>query len=303
MVSVVIPAYNAEAFILQTVESVLSQRHDPLEVIVVDDGSTDGTRRLLETIDDSRLQVLSGPNGGVSRARNSGLQAGRGELIAFLDADDYWFSHKLEVQVSRLVEAPQLLAVGSLMRYESLGGRVLGVTGVVIDDDDLGLIATGHLLPFPLSSALFRGHVIREVGGFNERMPKTVQVEDLELMAKVARIGPMACIGEVLGAYRIHPHSASARRFAQQRMGVRYVRAKLAAQAGGEDLDWDSFATEYRPTWAQRHGDRVQAWYRMSGLRAAEGAWLRAVGWGMLALVLGPGYTLSRLYRQQRKRA
>lgn len=301
-VSVVIPAYNAEAFVRQTIESVLAQTYANLEVIVVDDGSSDSTRRIAEAIDDPRLKVLSGPNRGVSHARNWGVREARGDLIAFLDADDYWFHPKLKIQVSRLDEARDLLAVGCLMRYESPDGRVLGVAGQIAGAAELSLVASGHLMPFPLSSALFRRSAIQEVGGFDEELPKTVQVEDLELLAMVASAGPITCIDEVLGVYRIHSHSASASRFAQQRVGTRYVRAKLAAHAAGDRLDWDSFAAKYQPTWRQRYGDRIQAWYRVSGLRAAQAQWLRAAGWGLMALVFGPRYTLSRLYRQHLRR-
>lgn len=88
LVSVVIPAYNAETFIQQTIRSVLVQTHADLEVIVVDDGSTDATASIVRSLQDARVRLISQSNGGVSSARNKGIEAAQGAYIAFLDADD-----------------------------------------------------------------------------------------------------------------------------------------------------------------------------------------------------------------------
>lgn len=88
LVSVVIPAYNAETFIQQTIRSVLVQTHADLEVIVVDDGSTDATASIIRSLQDARVRLISQSNGGVSSARNKGIEAAQGAYIAFLDADD-----------------------------------------------------------------------------------------------------------------------------------------------------------------------------------------------------------------------
>ena len=96
-VSVIIPAYNAEAFIADTVQSVLDQTYQDFEIIVVDDGSKDGTVAALEPFG-SRVHVHTQTNGGVARARNAGVALASGEFIAFLDADDLWLPQKLERQ-------------------------------------------------------------------------------------------------------------------------------------------------------------------------------------------------------------
>ncbi|SNS73202.1 Glycosyltransferase involved in cell wall bisynthesis [Noviherbaspirillum humi] len=104
-VSVVIPVYNGAPFIAFAVESVLAQRYQPEEIIVVNDGSVDGTLQVLERFG-SRIKVISIPNGGVSNARNVGIHASTGELIAFLDADDIWDPDKLRLQVQALQAFP-----------------------------------------------------------------------------------------------------------------------------------------------------------------------------------------------------
>ncbi len=105
-ISVIIPAYNAERTILETVESVLQQSFSDFELIVVDDGSRDRTLELLSSIRDKRLKVLSYKNGGVSLARNRGIANATGEFIAFLDHDDLWTADKLELQLAALQKHP-----------------------------------------------------------------------------------------------------------------------------------------------------------------------------------------------------
>src|SRR6266481_2960226 len=100
LTSVVIPAYNAELFLERTLRSALRQTHSNLEVIVVDDGSTDKTRVIAEAaaaIDD-RVRIISVPNGGVAKSRNIGIAEANGEFVAFLDADDLWHPAKFELQ-------------------------------------------------------------------------------------------------------------------------------------------------------------------------------------------------------------
>src|SRR3954453_7539077 len=100
-VSVIIAAYNSEAYIAETIESVLGQTVPPDEVIVVDDGSTDGTRGILDGFSD-RIVALTQANSGQAVAVNKGLALARGELIGFCDADDLWTPRKLELQLALL---------------------------------------------------------------------------------------------------------------------------------------------------------------------------------------------------------
>jgi peptidoglycan/xylan/chitin deacetylase (PgdA/CDA1 family)/GT2 family glycosyltransferase len=109
LVSIIIPTYNRSAMLLRTLESVKRQRHREWEVIVIDDGSTDGTSRLFAPgVQDRRIQYLRQENAGVSAARNTGLRAAQGDFIAFLDSDDLWRPWKLEVQVTALQANPDV---------------------------------------------------------------------------------------------------------------------------------------------------------------------------------------------------
>jgi len=132
-VSAIIPVYNGERFLAEAVASVLRQRHRPLEVIVVDDGSTDGTAAVIAGLGDA-VRVVYQPNQGPAAARNAGLELARGDVIAFLDADDWWSEDKLQIQLAHLADDPQVeIVLGRLQllrqvepadggpRYEPLG--------------------------------------------------------------------------------------------------------------------------------------------------------------------------------------
>ena len=107
-VSVVIPAYNPERTILETVESVLHQTFSDFELIVINDGSTDRTLDLLQTVQDSRLKIFSYSNGGLALARNRGISHAQGAYISFIDADDLWTIDKLELQLEALKQHPDM---------------------------------------------------------------------------------------------------------------------------------------------------------------------------------------------------
>ena len=106
MISVVIPLFNKESYISDTLQSVLAQTFSNLEVIVVDDGSTDGSATMVRAINDPRVQLLEIENSGVSMARNTGITAAKYNWIAFLDADDRWAPTFLEEMVQAIEDYP-----------------------------------------------------------------------------------------------------------------------------------------------------------------------------------------------------
>ncbi|MEN6625975.1 MAG: glycosyltransferase [Candidatus Sumerlaeia bacterium] len=115
LVSVVIPAYNSEAMVGRAVKSVLSQDYSPLEVIVVDDGSSDGTAAAAEALGDSRVRVIRQTNAGPAAARNRGIRESNGEFIAFIDADDEWLPEHLRKSIEMFASSPDAGLVYSLI--------------------------------------------------------------------------------------------------------------------------------------------------------------------------------------------
>ena len=128
LVSIIVPAYNAERFIARTLRSALRQTYVTFEMIVIDDGSTDSTGAVARAFaqSDERVRVISVPNGGVAKARNIGISEAAGELVAFLDADDLWHPTKLERQMAALDEMKDAAAVYTLSRDIDVDDRVFG---------------------------------------------------------------------------------------------------------------------------------------------------------------------------------
>lgn len=137
LVSCVIPVFNGERYLAAAVASVLSQTHPVSEIIVVDDGSTDATRRVAEALS-SRVAYLFQQNAGPSSARNAGVSRASGDLVAFLDADDLWRSDKLAIQVARFDANPALvICSGHMCNFVSADADA-GLPGNSIPEPNLG---------------------------------------------------------------------------------------------------------------------------------------------------------------------
>ncbi|HKT29392.1 glycosyltransferase family 2 protein, partial [Dyella sp.] len=131
LVSVIMPVYNAEAWLRRAIDSVLAQHHDRLELLAVDDGSSDRSPEMLQTYAaaDARVRVLRQPcNGGVAAARNAGIAAARGGYIAFLDADDWWHPAKLERQLASMRKSGALISYAAYWRVAEDGRLLSQVT-------------------------------------------------------------------------------------------------------------------------------------------------------------------------------
>jgi len=107
LISCIVPVFNGERYLTEALESILKQTYRPLEIIVADDGSTDGTATLVASYGD-QVRYLFQPNAGVAAACNLGVRASRGEFIAFLAADDLWHPQKLVLQMSQFQNRPEL---------------------------------------------------------------------------------------------------------------------------------------------------------------------------------------------------
>lgn len=126
--SIVVPSYNATATLSDTLRSLLAQTFEDFEILVIDDGSTDGTRRLAESFDDPRIRIVSQRNRGLAGARNSGIHHARGAFVGFCDADDMWVPEKLERHVAHLVARPQVgLSYAGAILVDG-GGEPIGIT-------------------------------------------------------------------------------------------------------------------------------------------------------------------------------
>jgi len=166
LVTVVIPTYNRGELLPQAIESVLAQTHGNVEVIVVDDGSTDATRLAVARFGD-QIRYVYQAHQERAKARNFGLQLAKGEFIAFLDSDDAWYPHKLEAELAVLLRAPSVGFVHSDFEIWEGERKVWTGRGYRLREHRpvLDLIGAN---PIVCSGNLMRTEVIRSIGGFNE---------------------------------------------------------------------------------------------------------------------------------------
>jgi glycosyltransferase involved in cell wall biosynthesis len=223
-VSVVVPAYNQVHYVRPAVESALAQTFAPLEVIVVNDGSTDGTLDALEPLLGS-IVLIDQPNAGVAEARNVGARAARGDLVAFLDADDVWLPYKLERQAALFAADPRvgLVHCGIVVtdgELHTIGERVVGVEG-----DDVAermLLGQEGALHAGGSTMTLSQAALEAVGPFDARLPPS---EDWDMTYRVARRFRIGFVGEPLVLYRLH-HANAHRDIARVERGMTIAFAK-----------------------------------------------------------------------------
>jgi glycosyltransferase involved in cell wall biosynthesis len=193
LVSVIIPAYNAAHFLAKAVASVERQGYSPLEIIVIDDGSTDNTAEVVRSLR-SVDRYLRQENAGPATARNRGIEIAQGEFIAFLDADDEWPAGKLDLQVGRLRAEPQLDVVLGRIQYIPLPG------GVMVDIEFEGEDHT--ITHVHLGSGVYRRRVFERVGLFDESLRYSEDV-DWFMRAREEDVS-MVILAQVTLLYQLH---------------------------------------------------------------------------------------------------
>lgn len=197
LISVVIPTFNRGARVLGAIASAASQTYPDLEIVVVDDGSSDGTAALLDGLACPRpLSVIeAGRNEGAPMARNRGIAASAGRWVAFLDSDDVWHPGKLERQMALLRQRGSEFGAcyTGLAAYDD-AGSLRGVSRATEDGDIRAALMT-HNLVGSTSSALVRRDLLIEVGGF---APTLRSCQDWDLWVRLARLTKFACVPEIL---------------------------------------------------------------------------------------------------------
>lgn len=196
-ISVVIPLYNKAAEIERTLRSVLTQSLPPLEIIVVDDGSTDGSAAIVERVGGERVRLVRQQNRGVSAARNRGIELSRGEYVAFLDGDDRWDSSYIRCLTDFIARYPDCGAYGVAFYIDSGDGLVLADTPQVEGEVDFFAESMQRYVLIP-SAATLRRDVLLDVGGFPDGMRMG---EDQFLWTKVARRAKVAFMPRPLVVY------------------------------------------------------------------------------------------------------
>src|SRR2546430_5045550 len=219
-VSVVIPTYNRARVVGEAIDSALAQTHERLEVIVVDDGSTDDTAERVGGRRDPRLHYVRREHAGVSSARNAGIAAATGDLVSFLDSDDLWKPEKIETEVAALARHPEAggvfsdlekregaTVVPSFMRRTRVFSRLLGgrafPEGLLLPSWALYLCLLQEI-PIKTPALTVRRSALERVGGFDERWTSS---EDWEFLLRLARSESLLYLDRPLAVIRVSTDS------------------------------------------------------------------------------------------------
>ncbi|MBW2991803.1 glycosyltransferase [Candidatus Woesearchaeota archaeon] len=204
LVSVIIPAYNSARFICEAIDSVLAQSYKNFEIVVVDDGSTDDTKKVLKKYK-NKIRYIYQENKKQAAARNKGIENSKGELIAFLDADDTWMKDKLKLQVP-LFEEDVGLVYGGICLFD--GKKVK--PGIHTNEFVKGRVFKELLMAnfICASSVIIRKECIDKVGMFKEGI-SYFGVEDYHMWLKVCHTYKADYIKEPILMYRVHSGSTS----------------------------------------------------------------------------------------------
>jgi len=244
LITVVIPVYNGEKTIRETIQSVFNQSLSDLELLVINDGSTDSTLEVVSQIKDERLKVYTYPNAGLAASRNRGISLAKSEYISFIDADDLWTSDKLEAQFKALQKNPKAAVVYSWTDWidefsQSLGkgshntqnGEVLAQ--LLLND----FVANG-------SNCLIKMQAFREVGGFDETL---TAVEDWDMWLRLAERYQFVAVPSPQVLYRVTSNSMSFNVWGMESASLRIIEKAFAnAPQSLQYLKRDSIGNRYK---------------------------------------------------------
>jgi glycosyltransferase involved in cell wall biosynthesis len=205
-VSVIIPVYQGDRFLAEAIESVLNQTYTNYEIIAIDDGSTDNSCEILEYYFD-KIRYVFQENQGVAASRNRGIHIARGELIAFLDQDDFWLPDKLALQVACFDAQPELGIVHCGWRRINAIGRALGEVTAWQNVPILDLAGWLQWMPILLSAMLVKREYLQHIGGFDTRFKQACDVDIVQRLA--LNNCQTEWVREILTCYREHDRNDS----------------------------------------------------------------------------------------------
>lgn len=301
-VSVILPVYNGMPYLPEAVDSILEQSLKDLELIVVDDGSTDDTAQYLKGRDDPRVTVLHQARSGQGAARNRALSRCRSSFVALMDGDDVSMPHRLERQVEFLTRRPEVGAVGSRFAYLGPSGRSAFSPPLPSDHERIfsDLLQLRHALCH--GTMVVRTGLFRSIGGY--RIAGCG--EDWDVMLRLGERSKLANLDDVLYLYRLHDESTNARALHETRLRFRHSALCARQRAEGiPETPWEEFLPAHarRSRWSRWKDDLDGyalaqyrgALYDLLGSRRFRG--LTRLAWAGLC---SPGRTKERLARALR---
>jgi glycosyltransferase involved in cell wall biosynthesis len=301
-VSVVMPVFNGEPYLEAAIESVLCQSLEPFEFVIVEDGSTDGSNRIIRSYarTHANIVLVEQENRGISAARNRGLERASHDLIAVMDADDVMMPTRLERQLTFLGQNPEVTVVCSYAHLINSAGRVVGASRPEFPPPERILVEPLKFFSFTNSSAMMRKKDVISAGGYREEFPYG---EDQDLWGRLlARGCRFAAQSEFLMLHRVHSSSISMRSMARMNLLCELIYTNLArAMRGQDELSLEEFAAikaarpPFRKAWEQAEF-LWQSQYKKSSRAFAEGRWYEFLPRICAAFALRPVRTVKRVF-------
>lgn len=293
LISVLMPVYNSEQYVAQAVESILSQTFTNFEFLMIDDGSTDASLKILTAFAarDKRIRLTSRDNQGVSQTRNELLSQAKGKFVAVMDSDDIALPERFAYQVEFLQSNPDVVCVGGAHEVIDEKGRLLTCLELPQHNDQIQQLALAGHGSICHPCAMIRRASLIEIGGYDELL---LTAHDLDLWLKLGEIGALANLKETVLKYRLHTKSISEQNQTLQRKEAQ-VACEQAWQRQGIEGQFE--ATEpWRPGTGRlsRHRFMLQyGWWAFNssqrqtaivyGTRAITARPLAIAGWKLLA--------------------
>lgn len=228
--------HNGQEFLQEAIDSILKQIYQNIELIVVDDASTDSSPEILRNVIDHRLRIITmSSNVGLVDALNLALSQARGGLIARMDADDVAHSERLALQVKKMSSDPSLVLLGTSVEYIDAQGRLLHIETFNTDNMALQRILAEEGNHFCHSSVMMRTEAVRKVMGYRSIAGRYAQ--DYDLWLRLAEVGTVANLPEPLLRYRVHEGQLSFQKLVPQRRSAEIykVLARQRRLTGRED--------------------------------------------------------------------
>jgi glycosyltransferase involved in cell wall biosynthesis len=295
LISVLMPAYNAERYVAQAVASILTQTLGDFEFLIVNDGSSDRTPTILERYarQDSRIRLISRPNTGHIVALNEMLHLARGEYIARMDADDIALPQRFELQVEFLQHHSAVVCVGGAHEIIDEAGRLITCWHLLLDDADIQKAALAGHGSICHPCAMIRREALLAVGGYNSDL---MPAEDLDLWLRLGELGKLANLPQPVLRYRIHSQSVSEQQCDLQRQQARKACEQAWQRRGIEQGIFEA-GDRWRPgrdRWSRHHFMVQYGWWAFGsgqqrtaliyGVKAIKHQPFAIAGWKLLVV-------------------
>lgn len=304
LISVLMPAYNAEHFISEAIESILEQTFSDFELIVIDDGSKDDTLAKIQQYanKDSRVRVISQENIGFVPTLNKARLLAQGDIIARMDADDISHPDRFEMQIKYLEEHADIVCVSGNYEYMDEVGRKLTTIYMPLNDDDIQSSCLNGAPALCHGCSMMRRWALDDTGGYIVGMEPA---EDLDLWLRLGEVGKLANLVDVILKVRLHPASICGSNTDIQNDKIKiacenaYKRRNLSRTFAasipwrpGDDRDSQFNFLIRCGWWAFNSGEKITA--TIYGLKAIKKNFLRSMGWRLFVSALIKKPTVSR---------